>query len=69
MRPPIEMRKRPQARSGWTALVRALRQIFGMPDYAAYLEHCRRAGHPAQLSERQFVDDFFERKGRAPRCC
>ena len=50
-------------------LIRVLRQIVGAPDYAAYLEHCRRAGHPARLSEREYVGEFFERKGRTPRCC
>jgi uncharacterized short protein YbdD (DUF466 family) len=49
--------------------IRALKQIFGAPDYVAYLEHCRLAGHPPRLSEREYVSDFFERKGRTPRCC
>jgi len=48
---------------------RVLRQILGAPDYGAYLEHCRQAGHPALLSEREYVSEFFERKGRTPRCC
>jgi uncharacterized short protein YbdD (DUF466 family) len=50
-------------------LSRIIRQLFGAPDYTAYLEHCRLAGHPAQLSEREYVSEFFERKGRSPRCC
>lgn len=50
-------------------LTRVLRQIFGAPDYAAYLEHCRNTGHPALLTEREYVSEFFERKGRATRCC
>ena len=41
----------------------------GAPDYAAYLEHCRNAGHPALLTEREYVSEFFERKGRTARCC
>ena len=50
-------------------LTRVLRQIVGAPDYGAYLEHCRHAGHPPLLSEREYVSEFFERKGRMPRCC
>lgn len=50
-------------------LARALRQIVGAPDYTRYVEHCRRAGHPAQLTEREYVKEFFERKGRTARCC
>jgi uncharacterized short protein YbdD (DUF466 family) len=46
-----------------------LRQIVGAPDYAAYLDHCRRAGHPAQLTEREYVKEFFEAKGSRARCC
>ncbi len=48
---------------------RVLRQILGAPDYPAYLEHCRRAGHQPALSEREYLSDFFERKGRIARCC
>ena len=50
-------------------LSHVIRQIFGAPDYGAYLEHCRHAGHPPQLSEREYVSEFFERKGRTARCC
>jgi uncharacterized short protein YbdD (DUF466 family) len=50
-------------------LSRIIRQLFGAPDYGAYLEHCRRAGHPPRLSEREYVSEFFERKGQTPRCC
>ena len=53
---------------GVQRVLRALRQIVGAPDYAAYLEHCRRAGHEP-VSERDYVKEFFERKGRTPRCC
>jgi uncharacterized short protein YbdD (DUF466 family) len=58
-------------RSGgqWSGIACVLRRIFGAPDYAAYLEHCRNAGHPARLTEREYVEDFFERKGRTARCC
>lgn len=51
------------------ALARAVRLIVGAPDYAAYIEHCQRAGHPPRLSEREYVSEFFEQKGRAARCC
>ena len=50
-------------------LARALRQVIGAPDYGAYLEHCRHAGHAPRLSEREYVSEFFERKGRTARCC
>jgi len=49
--------------------LRVLRQILGAPDYAAYLEHCKRAGHQPPRSEREYLSDFFERKGRVVRCC
>ena len=49
-----------------------LRQIAGMPDYPAYLEHLRRC-HPAAPvpSERQFYEDYLKgRYGDGPtRCC
>ncbi|HEX9393382.1 MAG TPA: CstA-like transporter-associated (seleno)protein [Gemmatimonadales bacterium] len=50
-------------------LLRALRRVIGAPDYEAYLEHCRTAGHAPRLSEREYVKQFFENKGKAPRCC
>lgn len=50
-------------------LVHVARQVFGAPDYDAYLEHCREAGHPPHLSEREFVAEFFESKGTGTRCC
>jgi uncharacterized short protein YbdD (DUF466 family) len=49
-------------------LVRIARQIIGAPDYEAYLEHCRAAGHAA-LDEREYVRQFFEAKGKGVRCC
>jgi uncharacterized short protein YbdD (DUF466 family) len=55
---------------GWMrVLIRALRRVIGAPDYEGYLEHCRTAGHPPRLSEREYVAQFFENKGKAPRCC
>jgi uncharacterized short protein YbdD (DUF466 family) len=53
----------------WSRIAGALRRIVGAPDYAAYLEHCRNAGHPALVTEREYVEEFFERKSRTPRCC
>ena len=52
-----------------TRFVRVLRQILGAPDYQAYLEHCRAAGHEPALSEREYVAQFFEAKGKGVRCC
>jgi uncharacterized short protein YbdD (DUF466 family) len=51
--------------------VRVVRQVFGAPDYGAYLEHCAGAGggHAPPLSERQYVKEFFEAKGKVVRCC
>lgn len=48
---------------------RVIRQILGAPDYRAYLEHCRSAGHPPDLSEREYMSAFFASKGREGRCC
>ena len=48
---------------------RMARKIFGAPDYEAYLEHCQAAGHPPRLSEREYVAQFFEAKGKGVRCC
>jgi len=52
-----------------TRLARVLRRILGAPDYDAYLEHCRTAGHEPRLSEREYVAEFFEAKGKGVRCC
>lgn len=51
--------------------LRVVRQVFGAPDYAAYLEHCARvgAGHAPPLSEREYVREFFDAKGKVVRCC
>ena len=51
------------------ALRSIIRRVIGAPDYEAYIEHCRMAGHAVRLSEREYVDQFFENKGKAPRCC
>jgi uncharacterized short protein YbdD (DUF466 family) len=48
---------------------RIVRRLLGAPDYEAYLEHCREAGHPPRLTERQYVQQFFESKGKGVRCC
>jgi uncharacterized short protein YbdD (DUF466 family) len=52
-----------------TRLARVLRRIIGAPDYGAYLEHCRAAGHAPPLSEREYVAQCFESKGKGVRCC
>ncbi len=49
-------------------IARVLRRIVGAPDYTAYLEHCHAAGHPP-LTEREYVNEFFEAKGKRVRCC
>jgi uncharacterized short protein YbdD (DUF466 family) len=49
-----------------------LRQIAGMPDYAAHLEHLRRCHPDSPLpTERQFYEDFVRaRYADGPtRCC
>jgi uncharacterized short protein YbdD (DUF466 family) len=51
------------------AFLHNLRRLVGAPDYEAYLEHCRQAGHPPRLDERAYVREFFENKGSRPRCC
>ena len=48
---------------------RVIRRILGAPDYQAYLEHCRRAGHEPQLTEREYVAQVLESTGTAGRCC
>ena len=50
-------------------ITRVVRRIIGAPDYAAYLEHCETAGHPPPVSEREYVAEFFEAKGKGVRCC
>jgi uncharacterized short protein YbdD (DUF466 family) len=48
---------------------RVVRRILGAPDYEAYLDHCREAGHPPRLTEKQYVREFFESQGKGVRCC
>lgn len=48
---------------------RAWRRVLGAPDYATYLEHCRRAGHAPQLDERAYVNAWFASRGTPHRCC
>ena len=62
-------RRRSGAVKGGQGWLRALRQIFGMPDYEAYLEHCRAAGYPPRLTEAEFLQAFFDAKGEGARCC
>ena len=50
-------------------VLRVIRQVAGAPDYAAYLAHCRRAGHEPRLGENQYLKEFFETKGKTARCC
>ena len=52
-----------------TRLARVVRRIIGAPDYEVYLEHCRVARHAPRLSEREYVAQFFELKGKGVRCC
>ena len=59
----------PVAVGGGRGLRRVLRRIIGAPDYEAYLEHCRAAGHPPRMTEREFVKEFFASKGKGVRCC
>jgi uncharacterized short protein YbdD (DUF466 family) len=60
---------RQKAAEGGKGWRHVLRRIFGMPDYEAYLEHCRAAGHAPTLGEREYVAQFFESKGKGVRCC
>ena len=60
---------RQKAAEGGIGWRRALRRVFGMPDYETYLEHCRAAGHVPTLGEREYVAQFFEAKGKGVRCC
>ena len=60
-----------RARIG-TSLASLCRQLFGMPDYARYLEHqakCHAAG--PTMSEKEFMLAELERKyaGGGGRCC
>ncbi len=62
-------RGRQKAAEGGIGWRQALRRMFGMPDYAAYLEHCRAAGHEPPPTEGEYLAQFFESKGKGVRCC
>ena len=53
-------------------VLRAVRRIAGMPDYAAYVEHVRRC-HPERAvpGEREFYEEFLRTRyeGGPTRCC
>ena len=55
-----------------SAILRVIRRVAGMPDYAAYLEHLQGC-HPEYPvpTEREFYDSYLKsRYGDAPtRCC
>lgn len=55
-----------------SAMVRVCRQVFGIPDYARYLEHMR-THHPGApvLTAREFHAQAIERKyaRNGTRCC
>ncbi|HEY7636168.1 MAG TPA: YbdD/YjiX family protein [Gemmatimonadales bacterium] len=53
-------------------VLRTIRRIAGMPDYAAHVEHLRRAHPDCPIpSERDYFDEFVRaRYGDGPtRCC
>jgi len=72
----LEWRSSPSARCltflTFRTFLTFIRQVAGMPDYSAHLEHLRRC-HPDQPvpTERQFYDEFTRaRYGDGPtRCC
>jgi uncharacterized short protein YbdD (DUF466 family) len=53
-------------------VLRVVRRISGMPDYAAYVEHAKRR-HPerALASEREFYEEYLRARyeGGPTRCC
>jgi uncharacterized short protein YbdD (DUF466 family) len=59
----------PRAADLLRRLRRLVGRVVGAPDYEAYVEHCRVAGHPPRLTEREYVDQFFAAKGKGVRCC
>jgi uncharacterized short protein YbdD (DUF466 family) len=61
--------RRGKAEKGGEGVKRILGRIIGAPDYQTYLDHCRTAGHPPRMTEREFVAAFFESKGKGVRCC
>jgi uncharacterized short protein YbdD (DUF466 family) len=55
-----------------TALIAALRRVFGMPDYAAYCAHVRQAHPGAPMpSEREYFEAYLKARyeGGPNRCC
>ena len=66
MRDELGREKADEGGRGWR---RVWRSVIGAPDYEAYLEHCRTAGHPPRMTEREFVAAFFESEGKGVRCC
>ena len=55
----------------WRNFLSRVRQVAGMPDYGAYLQHIR-VHHPetAAVSEREYFDGFVRaRSGGLTRCC
>jgi uncharacterized short protein YbdD (DUF466 family) len=66
MRDELGREKADEGGRGWR---RVWRSVIGAPDYESYLEHCRTAGHPPRMTEREFVAAFFESKGKGVRCC
>lgn len=69
---PSRRRADAAVRRAWRVLVRAARLAVGVPDYAAYVAHLRRA-HPGTepMDERAFFRDRLQaRYGRGrSRCC
>jgi len=53
-------------------VLRVVRRVSGMPDYAAYVEHARRC-HPEQplTSEREYYEEYVRARyeGGPTRCC
>jgi uncharacterized short protein YbdD (DUF466 family) len=53
-------------------LLRVVRRISGMPDYAGYVEHLRRC-HPERAlpTPREFYDEYLRARyeGGPTRCC
>jgi uncharacterized short protein YbdD (DUF466 family) len=53
-------------------VLRVVRRVSGMPDYAAYVEHARRC-HPKQPlpSEREYYEEYVRARyeGGPTRCC
>jgi uncharacterized short protein YbdD (DUF466 family) len=54
-------------------VLRAVRRISGMPDYATYVEQAKRC-HPERpvASERQFYEEYLRTRyesGQPTRCC